>query len=226
MHIKGRGPFRFLVDTGAEASVVSPGVARRLGLTPSYRVEVVTVNGRLVAPGAEVTSVSVGNSVAAAAEVVWYELAVPGVDGILGQSFLKHFAYRIDLRRGTAVIGEVERPSGVRVPLEMRSGRPAVMLGGRWWALDSGATQVVLFRRVPGWRKGGRPVEVLTAAGRTLAEGGTLCLVRTGGAMLRDVPAVLIEDRTRDVDGLLPLGLFASVYVNAAERVAVIELEE
>src|ERR1700692_139542 len=33
--INGRGPFRFIVDTGANHSTISPGLARELGLTPA-----------------------------------------------------------------------------------------------------------------------------------------------------------------------------------------------
>src|SRR5258708_6048524 len=33
--INGQGPFRFIVDTGASHSVVSPALAAKLGLTPT-----------------------------------------------------------------------------------------------------------------------------------------------------------------------------------------------
>ena len=46
--IEGQGGLRFLFDTGAEASVISPRAAARLGLKPQYRTEVVTAGGALL----------------------------------------------------------------------------------------------------------------------------------------------------------------------------------
>src|SRR6266571_4156589 len=39
--INGHGPFRFIVDTGANHSTISPGLARELGLTPSVAASIV-----------------------------------------------------------------------------------------------------------------------------------------------------------------------------------------
>src|SRR5438105_10885337 len=39
--VNGRGPFRFIVDTGANHSTISPGLARELGLTPSLSSSIV-----------------------------------------------------------------------------------------------------------------------------------------------------------------------------------------
>ncbi len=217
VYINGGGPYRFLIDTGAQSTVVAPRVARQLGLSPSYRVEVVTVNGRLWAPGRKVTSVSVGRHSAAECEVLWYEPPVTGFDGILGQSFLKFFPYSIDYRTGAVQIGGQAPASGVRVPVRHVSGRPAIEVGGLLLGLDSGASGLVLFKPVAGWRAGVGTVEAQTAAGRS-------ALVRGWFDGLHE--AALAPAPASGLDGLLPASWFDAVFVDPMEGYAVLEARQ
>jgi predicted aspartyl protease len=85
--INGRGPFRFIVDTGASRSTLSPDVVRRLGLSPAAEPQI-EVNG--ITGSAQVPSVSVANLRAGDLAIdgeSYPVLSAPimgGVDGILG----------------------------------------------------------------------------------------------------------------------------------------------
>jgi hypothetical protein len=48
--VDGRGPFRFLVDTGAQSTMIQASLASELKLQPEFRVELVTVNGTRLTP--------------------------------------------------------------------------------------------------------------------------------------------------------------------------------
>lgn len=58
--INGRGPYRFIVDTGANRSVLSQDLADELGLTAIGTGEVHSVHGITTAPIVEVTSLQYG----------------------------------------------------------------------------------------------------------------------------------------------------------------------
>ncbi len=158
VRVNGEGPFRFLVDTGATSCTVSEEVAARLSVRPEWRVEL----ERSARPGelevvgaAAVRSLSVGGVERTRIEVLIggsmadVVRAVPGVDGILGQSFLREVgAYVIDNRAGVLVL-EPERTSvrGRPVPFELQHNRPVVRERSREWVLDSGAPRDIALDR-------------------------------------------------------------------------------
>ncbi|HUQ95187.1 MAG TPA: retropepsin-like aspartic protease [Bryobacteraceae bacterium] len=123
IHVNGQGPFRFLLDTGAQSTAVTPQLARKLSLRPTYRVEVVSVNGVVNAIGTKVSDVTLGSAKALGAEVLWYDLSAvqrvdPTMDGVLGQSFLGRFRYSIDVRKRLLKIEEEAPRTGMRIPFE------------------------------------------------------------------------------------------------------------
>ena len=50
VYLNGQGPFRMLLDTGAQSSSITPQVARRIGAEPRFRVEHVTIAGSRIYP--------------------------------------------------------------------------------------------------------------------------------------------------------------------------------
>lgn len=60
IHINGQGPFRFIIDTGANRSVLSQALATRLGLAPSGEDVVHSIDGAQTAPLVNVESLSFG----------------------------------------------------------------------------------------------------------------------------------------------------------------------
>src|SRR5579864_2978575 len=85
--VNGKGPFRFIVDTGATHSTVSPGLARALGLKPT-EVPSIVLNG--ITGTAQVNAVTIdtlqtGDLIVdgLVAPVVWAPV-MAGADGIFG----------------------------------------------------------------------------------------------------------------------------------------------
>ncbi|MCC6389002.1 MAG: aspartyl protease family protein [Bryobacterales bacterium] len=218
--VNGQGPFRFLLDTGAQSTTLDTAIAERLGLRPSYRVEVISVNGSTLAPATRVTSVTLGSATALDIEVAWCRL--PGFKGILGESFLRRFRHGIDLGRMQLHIEENSEPAGVRLPFEPSNGRPLVRLGGWRLVIDSGSPALILFRNVPPLPNASN-VTLSTAAGGSHAVSAILPSLLAGEFCLKNVRVVSQPDPGREEDGLLPVTLFESVWVNPREGYVILE---
>ncbi len=223
--LNGEGPFRFLVDTGAESTTLSARLAERLSLRPSYRVEVDSVNGTQLVPAAIVTRVNAGNATAWNVEVLWHVLSLESVDGILGQSFLSRFRLLLDYEAGRATFEPEQAPrGGVRLPLERLAGRPTVRAGLQRLVLDSGTPRLILFkapRRHGRERQGFHVAGVLPGLPPAQGETGLLESLTLGALTLRGVPFVHVENSGRQEDGLLPLSLFSWVYLDPHSGIAV-----
>jgi predicted aspartyl protease len=121
--INGRGPFRFIVDTGATHSTISPALAARLGLQPNAEasVEVNGITGTARVPGVTVAKLQAGDLSIEDTNfpVVWAPL-MAGADGILGAAGLQSQRLLVDFRHNRVVIYRASRrstPSGfMRVP--------------------------------------------------------------------------------------------------------------
>ena len=96
--VNGTHTGRFLVDTGSSVTVLSPGFARTLGLVPTATaesVELQTLGGRTAGPAATVASLRVGAAELRDAPVVVHDPG-PGLDGILGNTFLGRYRMTVD----------------------------------------------------------------------------------------------------------------------------------
>lgn len=105
--INGRGPFRFIVDTGANRSTISPQLVSALGLKPEDESTIV-VNG--ITGAAKASFVTVDRLQAGALSidgsalpVVWAPV-MAGADGILGAAGLKEKSLLIDFQRNRVEI--------------------------------------------------------------------------------------------------------------------------
>ena len=105
--INGKGPFRFIVDTGATRSTVTPDLVRALGLTAG-EAHTVVVNG--ITGTAEVSAVTLDNFQAGdlaidglLVPVVWAPL-MAGADGIFGAAGLTEKSLSVDFRRNRVEI--------------------------------------------------------------------------------------------------------------------------
>lgn len=97
--INGQGPFQFVVDTGADRSVLTPGIAERLALPRGPDVMVHGVSGSVLSKTARVTLLRSGDSrlTDAALPVLPYERI--GADGLLGVDILEDRNIVIDFRK-------------------------------------------------------------------------------------------------------------------------------
>jgi predicted aspartyl protease len=105
--INGRGPFRFVVDTGASHSTISPTAATALGLTPDT-VPSIVLNG--ITGSTSVSAVTVDKLETGALllertamPVVWAPV-LAGADGILGAASLTSQSLLVDFQHNKVVI--------------------------------------------------------------------------------------------------------------------------
>jgi hypothetical protein len=101
VEINGSGPFKFLLDTGSQLTVLEPSLAKQLELPDVGTVGIVSVAGRSTATLAGVESLGVGTNEIRLSRVAVLDLGAiqrvnPEVRGILGQDFLAHFDLLID----------------------------------------------------------------------------------------------------------------------------------
>ena len=92
---------RFLVDTGSSVTVVSPRLAANLGVPEgpgASPVELHTLGGRTAGPAAILRSLRVGDLELRDAPVVLHDPG-PGLDGILGNTFLSRYRVTVDADR-------------------------------------------------------------------------------------------------------------------------------
>lgn len=133
VRINDLGPYEFLLDTGAQLTVVEPSLAAELRLPARDAVGVISVTHYTVAPVAlaervEVGSVVVQRPLVAVENLGHLRTLYPNVRGKLGESFLTHFDVLIDyahkivcLDENGAMRGQLQ---GERVPLVAQQSQP------------------------------------------------------------------------------------------------------
>ena len=104
IHVNDRGPFDFILDTGAGTSLVSIDLARELNLKTIGSKHGQTAGGRVAVSLAKVDSIRAGEIKLENVDVGIVDLSQIGgsvgakIDGDLGYNFLKHFRVTIDYR--------------------------------------------------------------------------------------------------------------------------------
>ncbi len=219
------GPFRFLVDTGSQTTLMDPQLAERLGLQPEFRVEIVTQNTSRLLPGLRVKTLMAGGKRLGDVEVVLQDLAqvravAPGIHGVLGMNALEGSDFSLMPAAGKL---ELEAPptAGVAVPYYRVEDRIAVKarMGAEELTLilDSGATHVVLFRKPAAMAKV-RPVETtygtVEGARSAVPACWTADMKLAPGVTLGMLPAAIVTRPGTVVDGLLPVSAFSRVSVD------------
>ena len=108
--VEGRGPFSFLLDTGAGATVVSNELADALALPRGEQQDGRGAAGKVTLVKSQVPSLTVGQETIESLPVSVMDLSFLGramgveVDGALGQSFLRHFAMTLDSATNTLTL--------------------------------------------------------------------------------------------------------------------------
>ena len=95
--LNGRGPFRFVIDTGASISAVYEHARAELGIEPlpNIKARVFGISGSGLVPLAQVAEIRVGNELWQDARVALLPSTSPyarRIDGILGVDFLSRYA--------------------------------------------------------------------------------------------------------------------------------------
>ena len=116
VEINGRGTFRFILDTGANRSAVSPRLVAALGMDPAAMapVSVHGVTGTADLPVVELESLRAGEvDLGPVRAPVLDDSVFAGADGILGIVGLQQSRIRVDFKRDLVTI---ERSTGRRAP--------------------------------------------------------------------------------------------------------------
>jgi hypothetical protein len=127
--VNGQGPFSFVLDTGANATALTPHLASRLGL-PVDETLMMTMNGVTGSasfPTAAVDRVEAGAAVLPAQRLVVANASTVGADGVLGVDGFKDKVVLVDFIRDRVRVldARAHRPSPelTRIPARLRFGR-------------------------------------------------------------------------------------------------------
>ncbi|MEA1071466.1 retroviral-like aspartic protease family protein [Sphingomonas sp. LY160] len=99
--VAGQGPYRFLVDTGSERTVISRELAERLGLAGGRRVTLHSVLGSSGVNTVDIPSMSMSRGQFSIAGAPALDEAHIGADGMLGIDSLKKQRVLFDFKAGT-----------------------------------------------------------------------------------------------------------------------------
>ena len=209
VRLNGRGPFRFLVDSGADSSVVGQGVARDLKLPLGTPAKLNSMTGTTVVSRALVNELSFGPST-----VRYLELPVllerdMGADGLIGidalvqQRLMMDFEQRVikvedarvpAKRLDGEIVVTARRKRGQLILTQVRAGGLAVEA-----VVDTGS-QVTIGnlalrdRLIRGNRDKFVTVAVTGVTGVTInLQLARVAQLQLGGVMLRDVPIAFAD---------------------------------
>jgi predicted aspartyl protease len=212
VRVDGRGPYPFVVDTGADRTVISSELAGKLGLKPGEPVMLHGTAGADLTPTARIDDLDIGARQVRDVLAPTLGGAALGADGMLGIDSLSDQRMVMDFRHGDMSIGPsrgwdfgadviVVRAKSrygqlILVDAAM-NGRPLKVI------IDSGAQNTIgnlaLERMVENMHASpiNAPAEVISVSGRsTPARFAVLPRVRIGEARLSNVPIAFADLHT------------------------------
>lgn len=133
--INGQGPFRFILDTGANQSVLTKRVVDAVGLTlaPESQLMLHGVTGSLVVQAAKIDSLQTGDLVQRDLKVAVLNSVMGGADGILGTQGFEGLRVTVEFNQDRIRIersrGQRARLNEGRIPAKLRFGRLLVVSG-------------------------------------------------------------------------------------------------
>lgn len=220
--VNGHGPYRFLVDTGSNVNLIDSNLARAIGMSATFQVDLASATGTIPTPGSDGNDVALDAVKADGQKFLYSGLETihkfsPDIQGVLGQWFLSQFDYTLDLRGKRIEFGKQQDRNGTRIQLRMINGRLAVSTSLGDLILDSGAARIVLFGVEPDIGLGGKREWRTVAGSQEVGLVSTKPLVIEGRTIWRG-DAVAIPNRSEPgVDGLMPLSLFKAIYVSNSD---------
>ncbi len=109
-----RGPFRFMIDTGSQNTVLSTTLAARLGLATAVRRSVLGVAGRRDVDTVELTDIRLGRRSFDGFITPLLERADLGADGIIGIDGLQGQRVMLDFARQRITVADARSQGGDR----------------------------------------------------------------------------------------------------------------
>jgi Aspartyl protease len=227
VYVNGHGPYKFLLDTGTTLNHLDLPLSESIGLRATFRTTLASSAGVTPATGSHGIEVVVGpvsavNQTFLFSGVDAIEKTWPDIQGILGQDFLSHFDYLLDLRSKQLEFGN--RPfdgKGTQIPYKLANGRPAISTSLGWLVLDSGVQRLTRF----GVQASEETLQMRTVSG-TIQLGTVPSTLTIAGHCFWRGDAMAVPQRYEaeaGADGLLPAGIFKSIYVSNSEGYVVLQ---
>ncbi|MEP7222611.1 MAG: retroviral-like aspartic protease family protein [Novosphingobium sp.] len=108
------GPFRFMIDTGSQNTVVSDVLVKRLALVPRSKATLIGIAGVMQADLVEIDEIGLGSHFSYGILAPILQRTDIGADGILGLDSLQDQRVLIDFRRQTMQVGDARALGGNR----------------------------------------------------------------------------------------------------------------
>ena len=215
--VNDRGPYTFILDTGAGASLLSPRLADDLGVVTTGSKEGTGAGGKVVVSLGSLDSLAIGEArrapmpIAITAEVDRIGAAVgTGIDGDVGFDFLKDYRVSIDyqkqivrLTQGTYDVVAGAPPTRSEVAFRLASPvKPLVLVGAfvdgkgpYTFALDTGASMTAVSPALASTLKieTGEDVSMTGAGGMLKAAVGRVASLAVGAASLENLSVVVSD---------------------------------
>jgi predicted aspartyl protease len=107
--VNGQGPLRFLLDTGASHSCITPQLVERLGLESRGQTTALGAGGELSLSLTEIATLRVGAAevhglTVAIVDVSHVAKLVRRIDGVVGNDFLRRFVVTLDYRKNKVTL--------------------------------------------------------------------------------------------------------------------------
>nr|WP_298723513.1 retroviral-like aspartic protease family protein [uncultured Steroidobacter sp.] len=153
VYINGKGPYRLVLDTGANRTAIVPSLAKKIGVPAETNVlKVVGATGASVVPAIKVHSIEVGDLFLGDRQVAIVPDVFGGAEGVLGADGLGDKRVNIDFKNDQISIlrstGPVRANGFTRIPVKLRYGHllmfDVTLAGVRTRAmLDTGAQSTI-----------------------------------------------------------------------------------
>ncbi|BCA62933.1 hypothetical protein HMP09_2167 [Sphingomonas sp. HMP9] len=246
--IAGAGPFPFVVDTGAQRTVIARELAATLGLAPGRTVRVTGMTGSEQVPTVVIPSLKVGVIGSAPIEAPAISAIYLGARGLLGIDTLQAHAVGIDFDTNTMTVTPSrkrrtsDRPAADEIVIRARSLFGQLVVTDAYCngvrirvILDTGTSvsmgNAALRRKVMRKMVRSQPVSLTGVTGETVvADYTTIDRVTIGSLTISDLPIAFtavdappfrlfgLADRPAVLLGMDVLQLFRRVDIDFANR--------
>ncbi len=248
VQIGSNGPYRFLIDTGSERTVLSTDLATQLALSPLAKRRIVGVAGADMASTAIVDEIGLGRRAFYGLNVLLFEGRHIGADGIVGIDSLQDQRVLLDFARNRMAIGDARSLGGNSgyeiVVTARRRGSQLILTHAE---IDGVTADVVIdtgsdssignraLQRAIGQRgKLGQSVLTSVTGQQALADIGYARTLKVGGANISNVviayadsqafAALNLSRRPALLLGMRELRLFRRVAIDFATRKVMFDL--